>query len=164
MAKKSRLTGDWDLVIDRFDAEECHMADVNKVGALILRGDRILLCRKSRETSKLILPGGRIEPGETDLDCLGRELREELGDVSMTRVEYVGTYEDRASLDDPGIVKTLRVVLYRGDLGGTPTPRAEIVELVWFGPDSDRGRLTPILLDRILPDLAARKILRWGGP
>ena len=137
------------------------MADFNKVGALILRGDRLLLCRKNRDTSKLILPGGRIEAGESDLDCLTRELREELGEVALGNVEYVGTYEDRAALDDPTIVKTLRIALYRADLVGTPTPASEITEIVWFGQESDRGGLTPIFINRILPDLLARRILPW---
>lgn len=140
------------------------MADFNKVGALILRGDQLLLCRKNRDTSKLILPGGRIEAGETDLECLARELREELGAVTLRNVEYVGTYEDRAALDDPTVVKTLRIALYRGDLVGTPTPAAEITEVVWFGPDSDRGELTPIFINRILPDLLARGLLPWSAP
>jgi 8-oxo-dGTP pyrophosphatase MutT (NUDIX family) len=138
------------------------MADFNKVGALILRGNRMLLCRKDRDTSKLILPGGRVEPGESDMECLARELREELGDVTLTRVEYLGTYEDRASLDDPAVVKRVRIALYRGELAGEPVPSSEIAGLVWFGPDSDRTQLTPILINRILPDLSARGILSWG--
>ena len=138
------------------------MADINKVGLLVLRDDRLLLCRKGRDTSRLILPGGRIEAGESDLDCLVRELPEELGDVSLEAVEYLGVYEDRAAFDDPSIVKTLRIVLYRGRLCGRPTPSAEIAELVWFGPDSDRRDLTPILLNRILPDLIARALLPWS--
>jgi len=137
------------------------VADFNKVGVLILRGDRLLLCRKNRDTSRLILPGGRIEAGESDLDCLTRELREELGAVALGNVEYVGTYEDRAALDDPAIVKTLRIALYRGDLVGTPTPASEITEIVWFGPDSDASALTPIFVNRILPDLLSRGILPW---
>lgn len=140
------------------------MADFNKVGALILRGDRLLFCRKNRDTSKLILPGGRIEAGESDLECLTRELCEELGSVALGNAEYVGTYEDRAALDDPTAVKTLRIALYRGDLVGTPTPASEIVEVVWFGPDSDVAELTPILVKRILPDLLSRGILTWGQP
>ncbi len=139
------------------------MADFNKVGALILRGDRILLCRKDRDTSKLILPGGRIELGESDAECLAREIREELGDVALNRLQYLGTYEDRASLDDATVVRTLRLVLYRGELSGTPTPSSEISELVWFGPDSNREELTPIFTNRILPDLLTRGILPWSA-
>jgi len=139
------------------------MADIEKIGALILRGDRILLCRKGRDTSRLILPGGRVEPGESDLDCLTREIREELGAVALEKIEYLGTYEGRASMDDPSVVKSLRIVLYRGVLSGDPTPSAEIRELVWFGPASDRSALTPILANRILPDLLKRGIIPWGS-
>jgi len=139
------------------------VADFNKVGVLIMRGDRLLLCRKNRDTSKLILPGGRIEAGESDLDCLTRELREELGEVVLRNVEYVGTYEDRAAFDDPAVVKTLRIALYRGDMVGAPTPASEITEIIWFGPDSDVAELTPIFLNRILPDLLSRGILSWSA-
>lgn len=148
--------------MDAAGEAEVGVADFNKVGALILRGDRLLLCRKGRDTSKLILPGGRIEAGESDLDCLTRELREELGEVSLRNVEYVGAYEDRAALDDPTIVKTLRIALYRGDLVGTPTPASEITEVVWFGADSDAAELTPIFINRILPDLLSRGLLPWS--
>jgi 8-oxo-dGTP pyrophosphatase MutT (NUDIX family) len=95
------------------------MADIDRIGVLILRGDRILLCRKNRESARLILPGGRIEPGESDLDCLAREIREAFGAASL--------------------------------------------EQVWFGPDSDRSALTPILVNRILPDLLTRNVLPWGA-
>jgi 8-oxo-dGTP pyrophosphatase MutT (NUDIX family) len=138
------------------------MADIDKIGALILRGDRILLCRKNRDTSRLILPGGRIEPGESALECLTREIREELGAVALEKVEYLGTYEDRAAMDDPRVVKSLRIALYQGELSREPTPSAEIRELVWYGPASNRNALTPILVNRILPDLLARGILPWG--
>jgi len=139
------------------------MADIDKIGALILRGDRILLCRKNRDTSRLILPGGRIERGESDLECLAREIREELGAVTLEEIEYLGTYEDQASMDDPRVLKSLRITLYRAQLSGEPTPASEIRELVWFGPASDRSALTPILVNRILPDLLARGILPWGA-
>lgn len=139
------------------------MADFNKVGVLILRGNRLLLCRKNRDTSKLILPGGRIEAGESDLECLARELREELGEVALRNAEYVGTYEDRAALDDPTVVKTLCITLYRGDLVGEPTPASEVTGLVWFGPESDVAELTPIFVNRILPDLLTRGILPWSA-
>ena len=52
--------------------------DYDKVGLLVVRDNRVLLCRKKHTTSLLILPGGCFEPGETAAECLRREVREEL--------------------------------------------------------------------------------------
>lgn len=130
----------------------------DKVGLLTMRDGRVLLCRKKHSTALLILPGGCFEPGESAAQCLDRELREELGDVRVEKVEYVGTYEDRAAGDAS---RTVRIELYRGDLVGNPAPHSEIKELVWFGEGDDRGQLAPSLVNKILPDLLARGILPW---
>ena len=92
------------------------MADFDKVG-LLVQDDarRILMCKKDHSTSLLILPGGRIEEGETDMACLARELAEELGPVAPRNVEWIGTYRGVAHHDDPGVRKTLEIRLYRGD-------------------------------------------------
>lgn len=136
------------------------MVDIEKVGLLLLSGGRLLLCRKRRDTSRLILPGGRIEPGESHEACLLREVAEELGPQTRVQdVKYIGVYEDVASFDDPAIRKTLRIHLYQGRLEGKPAASSEIAELIWFGPGDDPAQLTPILRNRILPDLLARGIL-----
>ena len=115
------------------------MADIHKAGLLCVRDNRLLLCRKSRGTPLLILPGGKFEGDESAVECLERELREELGDVCMKNAVYAGTIELEAA--DPG--KTLRMELYRADLDGTPTPQAEIAELIWFAAADDQAVLAP---------------------
>lgn len=137
------------------------MADYHKIGLITLRSGQLLLCRKRYGTSKWILPGGCIESGETPETCLRRELHEELGDVSVSALEYLGVYEDRAAHDNPDIIKTVEIQLYRGELHGAPSPASEIAELTWFGPESPEETLSPILRNKILPDLIRRGILPW---
>jgi 8-oxo-dGTP diphosphatase len=46
----------------------------------VFRGDEVLLIRKLRGlgAGKINGPGGRVEPGESDIDCARREVQEEL--------------------------------------------------------------------------------------
>jgi ADP-ribose pyrophosphatase YjhB (NUDIX family) len=49
-----------------------------RVGAVVTRGDEILLCR-IRDEDWWFLPGGRIKTNESSLAALKRELSEEIG-------------------------------------------------------------------------------------
>jgi 8-oxo-dGTP diphosphatase len=138
--------------------------DFDKVGLLAVRDGKILLCRKKHTTSLLILPGGCREPGESAIECLSRELREELGDVAISAVELLGVYTDRAAGSKTALPKTVRIELYRAELIGEPVAHSEIAELVWFGERDDRVRLAPSIAYKILPDLLARGILPWSQP
>lgn len=135
--------------------------DFDKIGLLTVRNGKILLCRKKHTTSLLILPGGCREPGESAEDCLSRELREELGEVTARGVELVGVYTDRAAGSVGAQPKTVRIELYQAELIGEPAPHSEIAELVWFGEQDDRTQLAPSIAHKILPDLLARGILSW---
>ena len=130
-------------------------ADIIKAGLLVFDEEhRILLCRKNRDTSLLITPGGRIEPNESAQECLVREISEELGSkVSLSDLHYFGTYRDIAAGSTEKIVE---IQLYSGTLSGQPVPQSEIAELVWFGPADDKTQLAPSIRNQILPDLSKR--------
>ena len=136
------------------------MADIHKAGLLWIDNNRILLCRK-KGMAELILPGGRIEPGESEIDCLRRELREELGDVEARNLRHIGTYLDIAARSAPEPLRTVQIELYGGEPRGDPVASSEITDLVWFGPRDDRSRLAPSIRNKIIPDLLARGILGW---
>lgn len=132
------------------------MADYHKAGLLYLKDGRVLLCRKKYSTALLILPGGVLERGETAEECLRRECREELGEVEVSNLCYLGNYESSAAGQDG---KTVKIELYAGELQGTPTAHSEIQDLVWFGPHDDAAMLAPSLRNVIFPDLRRRGLL-----
>ncbi len=55
---------------------------IEVVAALIVRGDRLLVCQRKKDGSwplKWEFPGGKVEEGESHEEALIRELKEELG-------------------------------------------------------------------------------------
>ena len=137
------------------------MADYHKAGLLYLKDGRVLLCRKKCGTSLLILPGGKLEPGETAEECLRRECREELGEVEISGLRHLGDYESPAAGQNG---KTVKVELYRGELQGTPAAHSEIQDLVWFGAGDDEALLAPSLRNVIFPDLRRRGFIAPPAP
>ncbi len=75
------------------------------VGAVVLRGDEILLVRRraSPNAGKWAIPGGLLEVGESLEDAVIRELKEETGlDGANPRLLYIDQYIER---DHQGRVK-----------------------------------------------------------
>lgn len=56
-------------------------APIEVVGAIIRRGDRVLIAQRPPGKHEALLwefPGGKVEPGESPEACLAREIQEEL--------------------------------------------------------------------------------------
>jgi len=124
---------------------------ITKVGLAALDGERLLVVRKRGDTL-FILPGGKPEGTESDLQTLSRELREELG-CAVSLPSYAGVFSNRAAgVDNAAVV----VRLYCGELLGAPQPLAEIEELAWVNIRRPRLPLAPSILKGILPHLRKR--------
>lgn len=139
------------------------MRILNKFGLIVVQKGRILLCRPYAFPD-LILPGGVIEGNEEPLKNFEREIKEELGPnakVDPNSLTYLGSYRDIAA----GKVNTaVEIKVYLGKVKGELTPSSEIKELVWFSPRDDVSELSPIIRNKILPDLIKRGLLsRKGG-
>lgn len=101
------------------------------VGVAILRGTEVLLARRAREPKKdqWDLIGGFMEPGETGVQAVSRELAEET-DMTLRSAELVdvlpGDYGGRPTTN----------LLYIGQADGEPTARDDVAELRWFPIDA----------------------------
>lgn len=100
--------------------------------------DRRLLAARSSGRDLFYLPGGKREPGESDVQTLVREIREELVvTIDPATVAPVGTFEALADARNDG--RSVRLACYTADAEGELAPSREIEELAWLGSaDLDR--------------------------
>jgi 8-oxo-dGTP pyrophosphatase MutT (NUDIX family) len=126
------------------------MMNIDKIAWIRLEEGRILSTR-SRGKEVWYLPGGKREPGETDLETLDREIREELTVTVVTPV-YFGTFTAQADGHADGV--DIKMTCYTGDYLGELAASSEIEELRWL-TYADRDRVAPvdkIIFDRLRAD------------
>lgn len=104
--------------------------------------NRMILSTRSYGKEVYCLPGGKREPGESDLDTLVREVREELSVAIVPETaSYVGTFEAQAYGKPDGALS--RASCYAADYTGTLAPANEIESMAWLGY-ADRDRVAPV--------------------
>lgn len=134
------------------------MSLVIRVSAVVmLRPDgRVLTVRKSG-TRRLMLPGGKPEPGEDARDTAIREFMEELGvRLNDAQLQSIGRYSARAA-NEPGheLVASVFEHPFVPEIDSV-VPLAEIDHIEWVELDTDRDDLAPLNTDIIFPILRAR--------
>ncbi len=116
---------------------------IHKVGGILLKDKKIVLCR-SKGKEHFIAPGGKIEAGEEPKSALIRELKEELNvEVREASLKEFGTFYAAAAGDEQN---TLRMdVFLVTDWMGEPMASSEIDEITWI----DSANLTDIQVGSI---------------
>lgn len=123
--------------------------NIVKVGLAVIKDRQLLMVRGPKHGETFITLGGKIEPGEDDIQCLVREVKEEADtEVDIDSLESLGVFKG-AILGRDNTFVTIR--LYKGKLLGEPTPSSEIEEIRYFSADIAQRHLTP----------ASKKIFAW---
>ena len=130
---------------------------ISKVGAAILKNGKVLVVKES-DWKKYGIPGGTLKKDETYIDCLRREMKEELkSDIKLSSLEFLGNYEDKAMNEHDKIIE---IKLYKVELEGNPEKTSEIEDMFWFGISDDLNKLGPIDKNHLIPTLVERGLLQ----
>jgi 8-oxo-dGTP pyrophosphatase MutT (NUDIX family) len=114
-----------------------------------VRDGRVLTVRK-RGTSRFMLPGGKLEPGESAYAAAVREVREEVG-LEVDDLTLLGEFTADAANEPGHLVES---TVYAASLpGGVVEPAAagEIAELRWVELAGAHDDLAPLLVDHVMP-------------
>jgi len=138
----------------------------NAVRAVVVRGERILLLKKSGgdRGERFALPGGAQELGETLHQALDRECREEIGTtVKIVDLLSVADFFKPRKTDPPStrhLVEFLfQCTLPDGYIAQSGTkPDKSQVDVVWMDlADIEEIRMSPKALSHLLPTLKQQR-------
>ena len=118
------------------------------IGAAIIDNGKILLVRKRQSW---ILPGGKPEPSESDIECLCREVSEELSGTQLNNIRYYGEFEGVT----PHKGNILKAKVYFANIKGKLYPSsAEIVAYEWVNDISryNLSEITSKIVDSLTKD------------
>ena len=127
------------------------------VSAAIIRDGKVLIVRRARSPAAGLytLPGGGVELGETLLDAVVREVREETALV-VEPVALAG-YREAIARDGEGRIERHFVILPFATrwIAGEPVLSDELSEAVWVDPSAIAGLDTTAGLAEIVADAMA---------
>ena len=106
------------------------MAVIDKVAFLYLQDGKILSTR-SKGKDKYYIPGGKRETGESDIETLVREVKEELSvDIIESSAKLYGVFEAQAHGKAEGVI--VKMICYTAEFTGELKADSEIAEIVWL--------------------------------
>lgn len=130
---------------------------IEKSAMVVVRDNRLLVVKKLGSRDYL-MPGGKPKKGESAVEALRRELREEIGcSVDDSSLALLGRFEDFTSDGKSKVA----INLFAGEIIGEPKPSSEIEELSWISAaDAINPFVTPIIKKQIMPFLVGKGMLK----
>lgn len=106
---------------------------------LIVHEDKLLVVKHTKESDFYALPGGKLEVGENPLECMIREIKEELGvEVKDPKLAYVHRFETKEGQENLEFFFLIKEGESFVDLTSNNRTHAfEISEIRWIGADEE---------------------------
>lgn len=127
-----------------------------RIVAIIIRNHKLLLVKGADQYKEFWTPGGGLEDGESELECLKRELHEELN-VELVSAKFFRDYVAKAPYD-ADIITRSRV--YIAEISGEIKTGEEIKSFIWMSKKDYTSNKYPLIIttrDKIIPDLIKEK-------
>lgn len=121
------------------------------VAAVAFVRDGAVLTVRKRGTSRFMLVGGKLEPGESAKQAALRETREEVG-IEVDDAELMGVFVSEAA-NEPG--HELHSTVFVAHSEALPVAAGEIAEVRWTPIQDPPDDLAPMLEHHVLPRLRA---------
>ena len=127
------------------------------VSAAIIRDGKVLIVRRARPPAGGLytLPGGGVEVGETLIEAVDREVREETA-LAIEPVALAG-YREAITRDNDGRIERHFVILPFAAwwIAGEPMLNDELSEAMWLDPSEIAGLKTTAGLAEIIANAMA---------
>ena len=115
---------------------------IDKIGLAVIRNRQLLMVRSHRNKDVFYVLGGKPDKGENDLDCIEREVEEEISaKVSVGSIRYLASFKE-ISHDKPDTVVNLK--LYFGKILSEPVVANEIAEYKYIDTKSHEKHMSPL--------------------